>query len=105
MNKQFDVDAVARRVDGLRATLSQKRVALETLTATIRERTEKAEQLRERVKAESSQRVSDKAAHMALVASVLGGSPDGNNKSGKTGIARMVEAEKAEQEAAKGGEA
>jgi len=103
LSKQFDVDAVVRRVDGLRATLSQKRVALETLTATIRERTEKAEQLRERVKAESSKRVSDKAAHMALVSSVLGGAPDGKKDSGKTGLARMVEAEKAEQEAANGG--
>lgn len=42
-----------------------------------------------------------KAKHAALVGGVIGGSPDGKKPSGVTGLARMIEAEKAETEKGK----
>lgn len=46
----------------------------------------------------SEQLAEAKAKHAALVGGVLGGSPDGQSKSGDTGLARMIAAEKADTE-------
>lgn len=50
----------------------------------------------------SEQLTKAKADHAALVGGVLGGSPEGKKDSGKTGLARMIAAEKAETENGKG---
>lgn len=50
----------------------------------------------------SEQLAEAKAKHAALVGSVLGGDPEGKKDTGKTGLARMIAAEKAETESKKG---
>lgn len=71
-----------------KADLSAKQGELATVTATL---VQTGEQL-----------AKAKADHAALVGGVLGGGPDGKKETGKTGLARMVAAEKAETESKKG---
>lgn len=100
--KDLEITALKADKDDLTARFATATADLGTVNAALSAEKGEHVKTKETLAATGEQLTEAKAKHAALVGGVLGGSPEGKKDSGKTGLARMIAAEKAETENGKG---